>query len=91
MKELRYTGQFKKDLKRFLNQPKKLKALNEVLDLLRKGTPLPEKYRQHWLQGNYEGCLECHIEGDFLLIWYDETNNTIALVRLGSHSELFRK
>ena len=91
MKELRYTGQFKKDLKRFLNQPKKLKALNEVLNLLRKGTPLPEKYRQHWLQGNYEGCLECHIEGDFLLIWYDETNNTIALVRLGSHSELFRK
>lgn len=31
MKELRYTSQFKKDLKRILNQPKKLKALNEVL------------------------------------------------------------
>ncbi|MDE7189575.1 MAG: type II toxin-antitoxin system YafQ family toxin, partial [Muribaculaceae bacterium] len=53
MKELRYTSQFKKDLKRILNQPKKLKALNEVLDMLRNETPLPEKYRQHPLQGNY--------------------------------------
>lgn len=35
MKELRYTRQFKKDLKRFLNQPKKLETLNEVLDMLR--------------------------------------------------------
>lgn len=91
MRDLRYTGQFKKDLKHYLNQPKKLKALNVVLDMLKKEIPLPKKYRQHSLQGEYTGCLECHIEGDFLLIWYDEINNTIALFRLGSHSELFKK
>lgn len=34
--------------------------------------------------------MECHIEGDFLLIWFDEENNIIALFRLGSHSELFK-
>lgn len=65
MKELRYTRQFKKDLKRFLNQPKKLEELKIVLDMLRNETPLPEKYRQHPLKGEYSGCLECHIEGDF--------------------------
>ncbi len=91
MKELRYTSQFKKDLKHFLNQPQKLKALNDVLDKLRNEVPLPERYRQHALQGNYKGCLECHIEGDFLLSWYDEISNTIALFRLGSHSELFKQ
>ena len=91
MKELRFTGQFKKDLKRILNQPKKLKALNEVLDMLRREIPLPENYRLHQLQGNYTGCYECHIEGDFLLIWFDELNDVIALFRLGSHSELFKK
>lgn len=90
MKELRYTRQFKKDLKRFLNQPKKLEELKIVLDMLRNETPLPEKYRQHPLKGEYSGCLECHIEGDFLLIWYDEESDTLALFRLGSHSELFR-
>lgn len=91
MKQLRYTGRYKKDLKRFLNQPKKLQALNDVLDMLRREIPLPEKYRLHELQGDYVGCFECHIEGDFLLIWFDEESDTIALFRLGSHSELFRK
>lgn len=90
MKELRYTRQFKKDLKRFLNQPKKLEELKIVLDMLRNEITLPEKYRQHPLKGEYSGCLECHIEGDFLLIWYDEESDTLALFRLGSHSELFK-
>lgn len=90
MKELRYTRQFKKDLKRFLNQPKKLQALQEVLDMLKQEIPLPEKYRLHSLQGTYTGCLECHIEGDYLLIWFDEDTDTLALFRLGSHSELFK-
>ncbi len=90
MKELRYTRQFKKDLKRFLNQPKKLEELNTVLEMLRKDISLPEKYRLHTLKGDSSGCFECHIEGDFLLIWYDEENNTLALFRLGSHSELFK-
>lgn len=89
MKELRYTRQFKKDLKRFINQPKKLEELNKVLDMLHKEIILPEKYRMHQLKGNYEGCMECHIESDFLLIWYDEKNDVLALFRLGSHSELF--
>ncbi|WP_297070377.1 type II toxin-antitoxin system YafQ family toxin [uncultured Duncaniella sp.] len=91
MKELRFTRQFKKDLKKFLNKPKQLRELKDVLDMLKNEIPLPEKYKQHQLSGEYKGCLECHIEGDFLLIWYDEESNTIALFRLGSHSELFKK
>ncbi len=90
MKELRYTRQFKKDLKKFLNNPKKLQGLTAVLDMLRNEIPLPAKYRLHPLKGDYSGCLECHIEGDFLLIWYDEKTDTIALFRLCSHSELFK-
>jgi len=41
MKELRYTGQFKKDLKRFFKNPQKLKELNEVLDVLKNEVPIP--------------------------------------------------
>ena len=59
--------------------------------MLRKEIPLPKKYRQHALIGEYSGCLECHIEGDFLLVWYDKENNAIVLFRLGIHSELFKK
>lgn len=91
MKQIRYTGQFKKDLKRYLNQPAKLKALQTVIDLLHRGEELPAIYKPHYLKGDYAGCMECHIENDFLLVWYDEDNDTYALYRLGTHSELFKK
>ena len=42
------------------------------------------------LIGEYRGFTECQIESDTLLIWLDETENQIRLVRLGSHSELFK-
>lgn len=51
---------------------------------------LPEKYRVHMLKGEYMGCMECHIEGDFLLIWLDVETGIIDVLRLGSHSELFK-
>ena len=42
------------------------------------------------LIGQYQGCLECHIERDLLLIWQqDDEEMVIVLERLGSHSELF--
>lgn len=90
MKEIKSGKQFRKDLKKFANQPKKLMALYYFIDqYLRTGATIPEKYRPHPLQGVYSGYMECHIEGDFLLIWIDETANLIKLIRVGSHSELF--
>ena len=90
MKEIKSGKQFKKDLKKFANQPKKLMELYYFIDnYLRTDTTIPEKYRAHMLRGDYAGHMECHIEGDFLLIWIDESHQIIKLIRLGSHSELF--
>ena len=90
MKKLQPTTQFRKDLKKYKNQPKKLKALKEVLEMLSNEQPIPADYRPHTLIGQYKGCLECHIQGDFLLVWYDKEHDLIELVRLGSHSEVFK-
>lgn len=90
MKSLYYTTQFKKDFKRYKNKPDKLEKLLEVLRMLENEETLPVKYKAHELSGNYKGCMECHIEGDLLLIWIDENNDVIEILRLGSHSELFR-
>lgn len=90
MKLLRPTTQFKKDYKRYKRFPSKVKALKEVLEMLQNEKPLPEKYYAHPLHGKYKGCIECHIESDYLLIWIDQENNIIDLIRLGSHSELFK-
>ncbi len=90
MKIIRQSSQYKKDFKRYRNQPKKLEKLLEVLKLLANDEELPTELKAHKLIGEYNDCMECHIEGDFLLIWYDKEEDIITLLRLGSHSELFK-
>ncbi|MFF7706514.1 type II toxin-antitoxin system mRNA interferase toxin, RelE/StbE family [Pseudomonas sp. NPDC007930] len=53
------------------------------------GQPLPAEYLDHELLGNWAGARECHIGGDFLLIYIIE-GNRVTFVDLGSHSELFK-
>ena len=89
MKELKYTSQFKKDLKRIQNNPKRIEGLKKVLQLLREAKALPKEYKPHVLAGNNKGYMECHVESDFLLIWIDKDNNIVRLIRLDSHSELY--
>ena len=89
MKRLKSTSQYKKDYKRFRNNPKKIGKLMELLNMLANEEPVPAEFRPHMLLGDYAGHMECHIEGDFLLIWFDPNTDQIDLVRLGSHSELF--
>lgn len=91
MKKIYPSSQYKKDYKRYRYQPKKIAALIQVIDLLVNDQQIPAEYQPHMLHGEYKGCMECHIQGDFLLIWIDEEHDIIELVRLGSHSELFGK
>ena len=90
MWEIVYSSRFKKDLKRYQNQPSRITALKTVLKQLRKKGSVAASYKPHMLTGNYKDCMECHVQNDFLLIWIDEAQHQIKLVRLGSHSDLFR-
>jgi mRNA interferase YafQ len=64
--------------------------LDEVVTLLRERKPLPEKYEDHPLTGNWSGYRDCHIQPDWLLIYRVEENVLIlSLTRTGSHSDLF--
>lgn len=89
MKKLRPTSQYKKDYKRFKNQPARLQKLFDILNKLANDIPIPQENRPHLLKGKMAGFMECHIESNFLLIWFDPNTDIIDLVRLGSHSELF--
>ena len=90
MKVIKYSTQYKKDIKRYANQQEKLEALFKIVSLLKQEKPIPRENDPHKLKGQYKGCWECHIESDFLLIWIDDSTNTVWLERLGTHSELFR-
>lgn len=89
MKQVHLSSQYKKDFKKYRNDKPKVAKILEVVKILERGETLPPRYMAHKLIGNYDGCLECHIETDLLLIWIDEEKQIIRLVRLGSHSELF--
>ena len=90
--EVKFTTQFKKDLKSAKKQNKNLDSLFEVVSILADGGKLDAKYRDHDLSGKYRGTRECHIEPDWLLV-YEIRNDVLVLMlyRLGSHSELFKK
>ena len=89
--EIRFTGQFKKDLKLAKKQGKNLDKLFDVVERLANGETLEAKFRDHDLSGDYKGCRECHIDPDWLLISeiFDDVL-VLLLNRAGSHSELFR-
>ena len=65
--------------------------MQDIIDLIEKGIrPLPAKYKDHKLKGDYEGSRELHIEPDWLLIYF-ETEEEIILEATGTHSDLFNK
>lgn len=89
MNTLKLTSQFKKDLKRYKHKKDVIDKLEVILKLLAQGLPIPDENRPYLLTGNYKGYMECHVENDTLLIWFDQKTGIIKLVRFGTHSELF--
>lgn len=86
------SSQFKKDLKKVIKQRKDLVKLQNVITFIALAKPLPKKYHNHQLTGNYAGCYECHIAPDWLLIYrIDNDILMLYLLRTGSHVELLEK
>ena len=68
-----------------------LSLLDSVVDTLRQGRRLEEKYRDHELIGKFKGFRECHIKPDWLLIYLIENDIlTLTLVDTGTHADIFK-
>lgn len=84
------SSQFKKDYKLAIKRGYDVNLLHEVISILANDNPMPEKYKNHSLDGNYRGYRECHIAPDWLLIYKIEKKLLVlTLTRTGSHSDLF--
>ena len=87
---VRKTTRFKKDVKTLEKRKYDLTKLWEVVDKIANGETLEQSYKDHALNGEFENCRECHIEPDWLLIYYvDDTELILFLIRSGTHSDLF--
>ena len=85
-----YATQFRKDYKLCQKRGYKMPNLTAVMLDLQNEVPLQPKHREHQLQGNYKGFLECHVEPDWLLIYKaDQQAGEIYFARTGTHADLF--
>lgn len=90
MLTIKYQTTFKRDYKRIKKRGYDVTKLAEVVDMLASGQELPAKYKDHPLIGDYEGCRECHIAPDWLLVYeMMEDELLLYLTRTGTHSDLF--
>ena len=67
---------------------KDMAELREAILLLIEEGPLPLRYKDHPLGGDWKHFRDCHIEPDWLLIYKIDGDN-LRFVRTGSHSDLF--
>ncbi len=87
-----YTKTFFKDWERLSHSGRyDLNRLKEaMLLLICNEAPLGPEWLDHPLRGAWADHRECHIGGDFLLIYRLE-GASIIFVRAGTHSELFEE
>ena len=66
-----------------------------MLLLIANDAPLGPEWSDHSLKGNWAGFRECHIGGDFLLIYQVDDNagkgGAIIFNRAGTHANLFNE
>lgn len=91
MRRIERTKAFKRDYQRVIATPRHRDLENllpAVLTLLATDTPLPAKYVDHALRGEWKDFRDCHVKPDLVLIYRKSGADVLQLVRLGSHSEL---
>jgi mRNA interferase YafQ len=90
MLEIELTSKMKRDVKRMQKRGKDMSKLGEAFRLLVSRQVLPSQFKDHQLKGEMKDYRECHIEGDWLLIYQIFEDKLILLASgTGSHSDLF--
>ncbi|MDR2127655.1 MAG: type II toxin-antitoxin system YafQ family toxin [Burkholderiaceae bacterium] len=92
MRKIEVTTAFRRDFKRESKGAHRAildTALKQVIAALAGDRPLPAKYHDHALTGNWKAYRDCHVRPDLVLIYrHAENPRRLVLARLGSHSEL---
>ena len=84
------SNRFRRDVKIAAKRGLDVEILKKVVGLLENEIPLPERFRDHALTGDWAGFRECHLRPDWLLIYRVEQERAILhLARTGTHSDPF--
>jgi mRNA interferase YafQ len=93
VREVVAKNSFKRDFKKAHKQG--LIGENEILEIqkivqhIANNEPLDPKYKDHALQFDYNGCRDCHIKPNLVLV-YKIVENSVFLTRIGRHQDIFK-
>ncbi len=87
--------QFRKDYAKLKKSGRrKIEKLHEIMKQLIRENKLHKQHKDHSLSGEWKGYRDCHIEGDWVLIYklgFDENKKeTITFHATDNHSNLFK-
>ena len=91
MRDIKRTSAFRRDYRREMRgryRSTLASELQRVVALLAADEPLPLRYRDHALAGNWEGYRDCHFRFDLVMAYRKIGDDLLELTRLGSHSEI---
>lgn len=87
---VKFTSRFKREYKNAIKRNLPINSLDDIIKALANGESLTEKNCDHPLSGNWRGYRECHIQPNWLLIYYVEDDILVlTLAATGTHSDLF--
>jgi len=90
MLEPLYTKPFRKQYRLMMKRGMNLDKLIKIMDMIINEQPLPPECCNHPLHGKWEGAFDCHIQGDWVLIYnINPKKRTVTFHRTGTHSDLF--
>ncbi|MDO8649139.1 MAG: type II toxin-antitoxin system YafQ family toxin [Candidatus Peregrinibacteria bacterium] len=93
MRIAKHTKRFRRDYAKVKRSGRKIAKLHAVMGMLVDGTPLLPRHRDHALQGEWQHLRDCHIEGDWLLLYELRTdaagNATVTFHATDTHENLF--
>lgn len=92
MFEIERSRFFKKDEKKVKLTDTQFQKYILYLSMLIAEQSLPKEAQDHSLAGEWKDCREFHIGGDLVIIYrIDKKKNILQLIRIGTHSQLFKK
>ena len=82
---------FRKSQKKMLRRGEDINKINDVILKLANGETLDPMYKDHALSGDLEGLRDCHIENDWVLLYFYTTTGELVLTLsdTGTHADLF--
>ena len=91
MYSVRYTASFQRDVERCKRRGLNLENLWSVVEMLAEDGCVSTDHSPHRLSKEYANLWECHIDGDWLLVWKQDDNRlTLLFTNTGTHKDLFK-